>query len=52
VDYRWRLREVMAQRGMFVAAELAPAPAAHGIDLSDPQVCSSHSLWTRSAEML
>jgi DNA-binding Xre family transcriptional regulator len=38
VDYRWRLREVMAQRGMFVTADLAPALAAHGIKLSDSQV--------------
>ncbi|MGH3266399.1 MAG: helix-turn-helix domain-containing protein [Trebonia sp.] len=38
VDYRWRLREVMAQRGMFVTADLAPALAAHGVKLSDSQV--------------
>jgi DNA-binding Xre family transcriptional regulator len=38
VDYRWRLREVMAQRGMFVTADLAPARAAHGINVSDTPV--------------
>jgi DNA-binding Xre family transcriptional regulator len=38
LDYRWRLRELMAQRGMFVTADLAPPLAAHGIKLSDSQV--------------
>jgi DNA-binding Xre family transcriptional regulator len=38
LDYRWRLRELMAQRGMFVTADLAPLLAAHGIKLSDSQV--------------
>jgi DNA-binding Xre family transcriptional regulator len=38
VDYRWRLREVMAQRRMFATADLAPALAARGIKLLDSQV--------------
>lgn len=38
LDYRWRLRELMAQRGLFVTADLAPLLAAHGIKLSDSQV--------------
>jgi DNA-binding Xre family transcriptional regulator len=37
-DYRWRLRELMAQRGLFTTAHLAPLLAAHGIRLSDSQV--------------
>lgn len=38
VDYRWRLREVMAQRGLFTTSDLAPLLAAHGVTLSDSQV--------------
>ncbi len=38
LEYRWRLRELMAQHGMFVTADLAPLLAAHGIKLSDSQV--------------
>jgi DNA-binding Xre family transcriptional regulator len=38
LDYRWRLRELMAQRGLFTTADLAPLLAAHGIKLSDSQV--------------
>jgi DNA-binding Xre family transcriptional regulator len=38
LDYRWRLRELMAQRGIFTASELAPHLAAHGVRLSDSQV--------------
>jgi DNA-binding Xre family transcriptional regulator len=38
LDYRWRLRELMAQRGLFATADLAPLLAAHGIRLSDSQV--------------
>lgn len=38
VDYRWRLRELMAQRGIFTAGQLAPHLAAHGVRLSDSQV--------------
>jgi DNA-binding Xre family transcriptional regulator len=38
VDYEWRLRVLMAERGMFKAADLAPRLAEHGIHLSDSQV--------------
>ncbi|MBA3807311.1 MAG: helix-turn-helix transcriptional regulator [Solirubrobacterales bacterium] len=38
VDYEWRLRVLMAERGMFKANELAPRLAEHGIRLSDSQV--------------
>lgn len=38
LDYRWRLRELMALRGLFATADLAPLLAAHGIKLSDSQV--------------
>ena len=38
VDYRWRLRERMAQHGIFSASELAPHLGAHGVKLSSSQV--------------
>ncbi len=38
VDYEWRLRVLMAEQGMFKAADLAPRLAEHGIKLSDSQV--------------
>ncbi len=39
LDYRWRLREVMAARGMYYsAAELRPLLAERGLDLSYRQV--------------
>jgi DNA-binding Xre family transcriptional regulator len=38
LDYRWRLRELMARRGLFTASELAPHLHAHGVRLSDSQV--------------
>ena len=38
VDYEWRLRVVMAEQGMFKAADLAPRLAEHGVRLSDSQV--------------
>ena len=38
VDYQWRLRVLMAEQGMFKAADLAPRLAEHGIELSDSQV--------------
>ena len=38
VDYEWRLRVLMAERGMFRAGDLAPRLAEHGIELSDSQV--------------
>ncbi len=38
VDYEWRLRLLMAERGMFKAIDLSPRLAEHGIRLSDSQV--------------
>jgi DNA-binding Xre family transcriptional regulator len=38
IDYEWRLRVVMAERGMFRAIDLAPQLLEHGIRLSDSQV--------------
>ena len=38
VDYEWRLRVLMAERGMFKASDLAPRLAEHGVRLSDSQV--------------
>src|SRR5919109_4179100 len=38
LDYRWRLREVMAKRGMFSTTDLRPLLAARGVDLSASQV--------------
>ena len=37
VSYQWRLREVMAARGMFTTTELVPLLADRGIDLSAPR---------------
>jgi DNA-binding Xre family transcriptional regulator len=38
LDYGWRLREVMAKRGMFTTTKLRPLLAARGVDLSPSQV--------------
>ncbi|MGI5380683.1 helix-turn-helix domain-containing protein [Streptomyces sp. CA-251387] len=38
LDYRWKLREVMATRGMFSTISLQPLLAERGIDLSSSQV--------------
>jgi DNA-binding Xre family transcriptional regulator len=38
VDYEWRLRLLMAQKGIYTAAELAPHLAEHGVRLSASQV--------------
>lgn len=37
LDYRWKLREVMATRGMFSTTDLRPHLAERGIDLSASQ---------------
>lgn len=37
VDYRWRLREVMADHGLWKTTELAPLLAQRGVDLSAAQ---------------
>ncbi len=49
VSYRWRLRELMAGRGMFTTSELVPLLAARGISLSVSQV---HRLVTGTPERL
>jgi DNA-binding Xre family transcriptional regulator len=38
IDYEWRLRLLMAERGMFKPGELGPRLAEHGVRLSDSQV--------------
>jgi DNA-binding Xre family transcriptional regulator len=38
VDYRWRLAELMAARGLHTTTELIPLLAERGIVLSRPQV--------------
>ena len=37
-NYQWRLREVMATRGLFNTTDLAPLLVEHGIELSPVQV--------------
>jgi len=49
VSYRWRLREVMAEHGMFATTELVPLLSARGISLSPSQV---HRLVTGTPERL
>lgn len=38
LDYTWKLREVMASRGLFQTTHLRPRLAERGIHLSDSQV--------------
>ena len=38
LDYRWNLRQVMADRGMFATTDLIPLLAQRGIRLSSSQV--------------
>lgn len=38
LDYRWHLRELMADRGMFATTDLTEPLAARGIHLSSSQV--------------
>ncbi|HET7486474.1 MAG TPA: helix-turn-helix transcriptional regulator [Acidimicrobiales bacterium] len=49
LDYRWRLREVMAARNMWATTDLAPLLSARGIDLSPAQV---YRLVTQTPERL
>jgi DNA-binding Xre family transcriptional regulator len=49
VSYQWRLREVMATRGLFATTELVPLLAERGISLSASQV---HRLVTGIPERL
>ena len=47
--YRWRLREIMAARGLFMTTDLAPLLEERGIALSAPQV---YRLVTQTPERL
>ncbi len=38
IDYEWRLRPMLAERGITSYAELAPLLASHGVSLSESQV--------------
>lgn len=38
LDYRWHLRRVMAERGLFATTDLIPLLAQRGIQLSSSQV--------------
>lgn len=38
VSYRWHLRQLMAQRGMFATSDLGPLLAGRGVSLSREQV--------------
>lgn len=49
VDYRWRLREVMAEHGMYATTDLVPLLRERGIDLSASQV---HRMVTGKPERL
>jgi DNA-binding Xre family transcriptional regulator len=49
VGYRWRLREVMATRGLFATTQLTPLLAERGIQLSNSQV---HRLVTDTPQRL
>lgn len=49
VSYQWRLREVMAEQGIYATTELVPLLAERGIILSPSQV---HRLVTSTPERL
>ena len=49
LDYRWRLREVMAARGLWATTDLSPLLRERGIDLSAAQV---YRLVTQTPERL
>ncbi|WP_239342403.1 helix-turn-helix transcriptional regulator [Frankia sp. CiP3] len=49
VSYQWRLREVMATRGLFTTSNLVPLLAERGVTLSASQV---HRLVTGAPERL
>jgi DNA-binding Xre family transcriptional regulator len=38
IEYSWRLREIMAARGLFNISDLIPLPIERGIDLSPSQI--------------
>jgi hypothetical protein len=43
LDYRWNLRRVMAERGMFATTDLSAPLAKRGIELSSSQSTGSLS---------
>ena len=45
LDYRWHLRQVMAERGMFATTDLIDPLAARGIRLSSRWLVSNGCLW-------
>lgn len=49
LGYRWRLRDIMAQRGLFQTTDLRPLLAERGIDLSEVQI---YRLATQTPERL
>jgi DNA-binding Xre family transcriptional regulator len=49
LGYRWRLREIMAARGLYMTTDLSPLLAERGITLSAPQV---YRLVTQTPERL
>lgn len=49
VSYQWKLRELMALRGLFTTTQLSPLLAERGIELSASQV---HRLVTGTPERL
>ncbi len=49
LDYRWHLRSVMANRGLFTTISLQPLLAERGIELSSSQI---HRLVTERPERL
>jgi len=49
VGYQWKLREIMATRGLFTTTHLAPLLAERGIELSASQI---HRLVTGTPERL
>lgn len=49
LGYRWRLREIMAARGLYMTTDLAPLLEERGVSLSAPQV---YRLVTQTPERL
>jgi Cro/C1-type HTH DNA-binding domain len=49
ISYQWKLREIMATRGLFTTTHLAPLLAERGITLSASQI---HRLVTGTPERL
>lgn len=49
LGYRWRLREIMAARGLYMTTDLSPLLEERGIKLSAPQV---YRLVTQTPERL